>query len=364
MASGPGFLELCSIKKQFGSHQALVDCNLSVEEGEFVTLLGPSGCGKTTTLRLIAGLLRPDDGEIRFEGTVLSTPEIHVPPELRNMGLVFQSFAVWPHMSVRDNIALPLRVRKISRGEIADRVDQVVRLCRLEGFEGRHPHQLSGGQRQRVALARALVYGPRLLLLDEPLSNLDAALREEMRHELRSLHRAVGTTFILVTHDQVEAMSLSNRVVVMNAGNIEQIGSPEEVYHAPKSDFVAQFVGAANLLSGRIVDPEADDDDRCLNVRVGELILQAPRRDGRRGDAECRVAIHPELVQLSPKDESTPAQNSFVGKVVEDYFLGRVHQIIVDVQGVEIRVFKTQSERRKSGEVVRVTIPPEALIIY
>ena len=363
-ASEPPFLELRSVEKSFDDHRALIDCNLSVDEGEFVTLLGPSGCGKTTTLRLIAGLLRPNNGEIRFEGTVLSSPESHVPPELRNMGLVFQSFAVWPHMSVRDNIALPLRVRRRPRSEITDRVDEVVRLCRLGGFEARHPHQLSGGQLQRVALARALVYEPRLLLLDEPLSNLDAALREEMRHELRGLHRAIGTTFILVTHDQVEAMSLSNRVVVMNAGRVEQIGSPEEVYRVPKSDFVAQFVGAANLLSGWVTDVDTDAGAGHLNVKVGAITLLAKTTGSREVGSECRMAIHPELVRVSTVGDAAPSHNSFVGNVVEDYFLGRMHQTIVEVQGMEIRVFTTQTERRKPGESVQVTIPPEALILY
>ena len=359
------FLELHAVEKKFGEQRAVIDCNLTVDRGEFVTLLGPSGCGKTTTLRLIAGLLRPDGGEIEFDGTVLSSPEVHVPPESRNMGLVFQSFAVWPHMSVRDNIALPLRVRGRPRSEIADRVDQVVRLCRLEGFEARHPHQLSGGQLQRVALARALVYEPRLILLDEPLSNLDAALREEMRHELRSLHRAIGTTFILVTHDQVEAMSLSNRVVVMNAGRIEQIGAPEEVYFEPKSDFVAQFVGAANLLSGRVVDVDSHDDSPHLGVQVGDIVLRVARGAvGRKTDTECRLAIHPELVRLSSLGDSESEPNSFVGEVVEDYFLGRMRQTIVDIEGTKIRIFRTQLKRRQSGDAVRVTIPPDALILY
>ena len=362
-ASGPLFLDLRAVDKSFGDHRAVVDCNLTVDEGEFVTLLGPSGCGKTTTLRLIAGLLRPDSGEIHFDGTVLSSPATHVPPEMRNMGLVFQSFAVWPHMSVQDNIGLPLRVRGRPRSEIADRVGRVVRLCRLEGFETRHPHQLSGGQLQRVALARALVYEPRLLLLDEPLSNLDAALREEMRHELRGLHRAIGTTFILVTHDQVEAMSLSNRVVVMNAGRVEQIGAPEEVYRAPASDFVAQFVGGANLLSGRAAEAESGAAGE-LDVRVGNITLLARGAPRRPADAACRIAIHPELVRISAVDEAEAARNSFLGTVVEDYFLGRMHQTVVDVRGLEIRAFTTRSERLKPGDRVRVTIPPEALILY
>ena len=358
------FLQLHAVEKSFGEHRAVIDCNLTVDEGEFVTLLGPSGCGKTTTLRLIAGLLRPSHGEIHFDGTVLSSPETHVPPEMRNMGLVFQSFAVWPHMSVQDNIGLPLRVRGRSRREITDRVHRVIRLCRLDGFETRHPHQLSGGQLQRVALARALVYEPRLLLLDEPLSNLDAALREEMRHELRGLHRAIGTTFILVTHDQVEAMSLSNRVVVMNAGRVEQIGSPEEVYRAPASDFVAQFVGGANLLSGRVVGTEGDGGTGDLDIRIGDITLLARGSQLRAVDATCQVAIHPELVQISALDEAGPSRNSFIGRVVEDYFLGRMHQTIVDIQGLDIRVFTTRTERLKPGDSVRVTIPPEALILY
>jgi len=350
-SSDSDILQLVKVSKRFGTTAALVDCNLDIESGEFITLLGPSGCGKTTTLRLIAGFLRPDSGEVRIDGTVLSSAAFHVPPESRNMGMVFQSFAVWPHMTVFDNVALPLRIRGLARDEIERRSGDILSLCRLEALKSRHPHELSGGQLQRVALARALVYRPRLLLLDEPLSNLDAALREEVRRELHAIHKAAGTTFILVTHDQVEAMSLSDRVVVMNQGHIEQIGTPREIYRQPRTEFVAQFVGAANLLKGEIVTCSADGTCR---LRVGGMILAA-HAYGRNEGSACTAIVHPEAMSISSSKQLD--DNSFQGVVREVFFLGRSQEIVVEVQGVAVRVMEAQGQLYEPGDAVQITIP-------
>jgi len=360
------FLELDGLRKEYNGVVALTDCSLAIGRGEFITLLGPSGCGKTTTLRAIAGFVRPDAGEIRLDGSVLSAASAHVAPEKRDIGMVFQSYAVWPHMSVRKNIELPLRLRKVPGAEIRRRVDETLQLCRLDGFADRDPHQLSGGQLQRVALARALVYRPRLVLLDEPLSNLDVALREDLRREIGRLHKLIGATFVLVTHDQVEAMSLSDRVVVMRQGRIEQIGAPEEIYRSPRTEFVAQFVGAANLLRGSIAAAApaaggADAAARC-RVRVGGLTLAVrPWAGAAEGDA-VTLAVHPEVIRILPPGQGDRAENLFEGTVRAAYFLGRTQEIVVDVEGVELRTVQVRSETFHAGQPVLLSIPGDAII--
>jgi iron(III) transport system ATP-binding protein len=243
-------LELSRLTKRYGDGAAVDGIDLHVERGEFICLLGPSGCGKTTTLRMIAGFIAPDDGEIRADGRMISTPTSVVPPERRNMGMIFQSYAIWPHMTVRDNVGYGLRMQSVPAAERERRTDAALDATRLRLHADRYPGELSGGQQQRVALARALAPHPGILLLDEPLSNLDANLRAEMRFEIRRLHDAYANTSIYVTHDQVEAMTMADRIVVMNAGRIEQIGTPEEVYDRPHSRFVARFIGGSNVLDG------------------------------------------------------------------------------------------------------------------
>jgi ABC-type Fe3+/spermidine/putrescine transport system ATPase subunit len=359
MTAAP-FLELTRVSKRFGETQALVDCDLAVSAGEFLTLLGPSGCGKTTTLRLIAGFLTPDAGEIRIGEALLSSPTTQVPPERRNIGMVFQSFAVWPHMSVYDNIALPLRIRGIARSEVETRCAEVLRLCRLEAQRDRDPHQLSGGQLQRVALARSLVYRPALILLDEPLSNLDASLREEVRRELHTIHKMIGGTFILVTHDQVEAMSMSDRVVVMNHGRIEQIGTPREIYQSPRTDFVAQFVGAANMFHGEVTGGDAANGVR---VRVEGLELVAARRANAPAEGRATIVIHPEAISLLRAAAPADGPNVFNGKVLDLYFLGRVQEVMVEVAGLSLRVAQVRGQSYDSGEAVKVMIAPGNVIL-
>jgi putative spermidine/putrescine transport system ATP-binding protein len=246
------FLSLEGLSKRFGTHTAVDGLTLAVEKGEFVSLLGPSGCGKTTTLQMIAGFVEPSGGAILLEGRDL----LAVKPAKRGLGIVFQSYALFPHMTVAENVAFGLEMQGVAAAERTRRVGETLDLVGLSAFTGRFPRQLSGGQQQRVALARALVIRPRILLLDEPLSNLDAKLREEMQIELRQIQRTVGTTTILVTHDQAEAMALSDRVVVMNHGRAEQIGPPHEAYERPATPFVASFLGRTNLVNGATVRPE------------------------------------------------------------------------------------------------------------
>jgi len=246
------FLVLENLSKRFGAHLAVDSLSLGVEKGEFVSLLGPSGCGKTTTLQMIAGFVGPTSGAVRLEGRDL----LAMKPARRGLGIVFQSYALFPHMTVAENVAFGLEMQGVAAAERTRRVGETLELVGLTAFTGRFPRQLSGGQQQRVALARALVIRPQILLLDEPLSNLDAKLREEMQIELRQIQRTVGTTTILVTHDQAEAMALSDRIVVMNHGRAEQVGPPHEAYERPATPFVASFLGKTNLLDGATVRPE------------------------------------------------------------------------------------------------------------
>src|SRR6266540_6528768 len=241
-------IQIERVTKRFGAMHAVRELSLEVLDREFVTLLGPSGCGKTTLLRLIAGFMAPDEGVIRAGAVTLSTPAAVVPPERRGMGMVFQNYAVWPHKTVYQNVAFGLEVRRVPKSATRTRVARVLELVNLTGLEGRYPSELSGGQQQRVALARSLVVEPSILLLDEPLSNLDAKLRERMRTEIKTLQRRTGITFIYVTHDQAEAMALSDRIVVFNGGRVQQIGSPRDVYERPANLFVADFMGLVNKL--------------------------------------------------------------------------------------------------------------------
>lgn len=248
-----GTLLLENITKKYKDHAAVSSANIQVSKNEFVTIVGPSGCGKTTTLRMIAGFIEPTEGKITLDQDemVNVAKGVILPPEKRGIGMVFQSYAVWPHMTVFDNVAYPLKIRKMNKSLIKEKTREVLRIVHLDPYEKRFPYELSGGQQQRVALARALVMEPRLLLLDEPLSNLDAALREQMRFEIKEIQRKMGITIINVTHDQIEAMTMSDKVVVMNSGHVVQIGSPQEIYNHPNNSFVAKFIGSANILPCR-----------------------------------------------------------------------------------------------------------------
>jgi iron(III) transport system ATP-binding protein len=347
-----------NLNKSFGRHHVLKDVNLEIAEKEFVTLLGPSGCGKTTTLRLLAGFLTPDEGEIRVGGQLLSSPRSTVPPERRRMGMVFQNYAIWPHMSVFDNVAFGLRLAKLGRGEIRERVTRVLAAIGLDGLEGRHPAELSGGQQQRVALARSLVVEPSILLLDEPLSNLDAKLRERMRSELKSLQRRTGITFVYVTHDQAEAMALSDRIAVFHQGALQQYGRPREIYERPANLFVADFMGIVNRLSGEIVDRA----DGRLRVRVGDHVLAAVGPAAAEGAAHhVTLAIRPESVRLGATATDPPG-NRLEGTVVEATFLGNIVDYQIDAGGLLLRVQADRHVVQEVGSRVHLTIPIEECV--
>jgi putative spermidine/putrescine transport system ATP-binding protein len=306
-------LELIGVEKHYGSVRAVDRFSLAIEQGERLALLGPSGCGKTTTLNLVAGFLTPDAGEIRIAGRDVA----RLPPHKRNTGMVFQSYALFPHLPVAENVAFGLRMRRVERSAIARRVAEALALVRLDRLGDRYPRQLSGGQQQRVALARALVIHPEILLLDEPLSNLDAKLRQEMRMELVGILEAVGITTIFVTHDQDEALSLADRVVVMNAGRVEQLGTPTQVYEEPATAFVAKFLGEPNVLAARVVSL-ADGEIVC-ELEGGYRVVSGRKAPVQAGD-RVDVIVRAERVRLARTPSGLP--NSFPARLEHVMYLG------------------------------------------
>ena len=351
---------LQSITKRFGAVTAVNDVTLAIADREFVTLLGPSGCGKTTLLRLIAGFAAPDDGTIRVGDEVMSTPASVVPPERRGMGMVFQNYAVWPHKTVYQNVAFGLEIRRVPRPEARARVARVLDLVNLGGLEDRYPGQLSGGQQQRVALARSLVVEPSILLLDEPLSNLDAKLRERMRWELKELQRRTAITFVYVTHDQSEAMALSDRIAVMHEGTLQQFGPPRDVYARPANRTVADFMGLVNLVPGRVARAAGDES----MVAVGgnhALRLPLPAR-AREGQA-VQVAIRPENVHLVSAGEARA--DTIAATVVEATFLGNLTDCQVTLaDGTRLRVQADPGEALAVGQLVRVRFEAERCTVF
>ena len=340
-------LELTHIAKSYQNTVAVRDFNLEVEQGEFVSFLGPSGCGKTTTLRMIAGFERPDSGVIRLEGKEIT----HTPPNQRNVGMVFQSYALFPNMNVAQNIGFGLKLARRPQQEIARRVDEMLELIHMQGYGNRYPYQMSGGQQQRVALARAIAIQPQLLLLDEPLSALDAKIRVELREEIRRIQRDLNLTTIYVTHDQEEALSLSDRVVVMSAGEVEQIGPPYEIYNYPKTAFTASFIGHLNHLNVDVIDGAAGRFAwKGSEIRVDD----AQPVSGK----EARLAIRPEEMQLGG-----PGENRMPGKVAAISFLGSIVRVLVDVGGTNLSVdlFSTRSLKLpQAGDAVEVVFSTNA----
>ena len=326
------------------------DVSLRIDHGQLVCLLGPSGCGKTTTLRLIAGFLEPTAGEIHVGERVVSSPAKTVPPENRKMSMIFQSYALWPHMTVADNITYGLRLRKQSREMIGKKLAAILATTKLEPLAQRYPGELSGGQQQRVALARALIVEPETLLLDEPLSNLDANLREEMRFEIRRLHDQYRYTTVYVTHDQSEAMTTADLIAVMNAGKIDQLGSPEDIYDSPQSEFVARFIGASNVIKGTARDEN--------HVSFADTILQVVGAKLVAGSS-APVAIRQHDIQLSREVPPNP-QNALKARVTRQVFLGANRDYLVEVaDGTTLRVVTSPDNLVSEGSEVWLILPPD-----
>jgi len=343
-------LELIGLTKRYPGVTSVDAIDLAVEHGEFICLLGPSGCGKTTTLRMIAGFLEPDAGEIRVDGKRFSAPGSVIPPERRSMGMIFQSYAVWPHMTVVDNVAYGLKMQRMPPAERRARSEAILRATRLHELSDRYPAELSGGQQQRVALARALAPNPGILLLDEPLSNLDANLRGDMRLEIRRLHDEFHNTSIYVTHDQVEAMTMSDRIVVMNAGRIEQIGTPQDVYDRPNSKFVARFIGGSNVIEAtHLSDNRVQVAGHTLDVAQGEFA-------GPGKPMGICVKMH-DLELLT--GESISGNNRIPGVVRSHAYLGSHRDYVIDI-GQDLLITAPASLDLAPGSKVQVRFRPES----
>jgi iron(III) transport system ATP-binding protein len=354
----PG-VTITGLTKRYGDLAAVEALDLEVAPGELVALLGPSGCGKTTTLRLVAGFLQPEAGEIRVGDRCLSSPASVVPPERRKMAMIFQSYALWPHMTVAQNVAYGLRFggRQVGKTDRDRRVIEILKVVQLAGFESRYPGELSGGQQQRVAVARALVVEPEILLLDEPLSNLDANLREEMRFEIRRLHEAFGITTLYVTHDQAEAMVISDRIAVLERGRVAQIGTAEDLFERPRTRFVAQFIGRTNLVDALVAE-------HGLVVRDGLRLRVAPSSDVKPG-TKVAVSIRPHAITLLSADVARRAssdENLLRGIVRRASYLGDGVDYEVEVDGVILRVAAAPSLRVAPGTAVTLAVPVDACL--
>jgi ABC-type Fe3+/spermidine/putrescine transport system ATPase subunit len=348
-------LSLIGLGKSFDSVPAVVDVSLALAPGEFVSLLGPSGCGKTTTLRMIAGFIKPTAGRIEVNGEAVSSPSAVVAPERRGMSMIFQSYAIWPNMTVGQNVAFGLRLRKISSAEVTERVNRILDTVRLRHLKDRYPAELSGGQQQRVALARAIVIEPEVLLLDEPLSNLDANLREEMRSEIRRLHDAFRITTVYVTHDQSEAMVTSDRIVVMNRGRIEQVDDPVSLYRRPRTRFVAGFIGRTNLLDGR------REGSRIVFPGFDVPAARAPVGDDVWG---ASFSVRPQSIVLHKAEPADRGGDWWVsGTIEERAYLGEYWEYVVRTGGsdLRLRVSTPPTELHAIDQAVLMQIDPSRI---
>jgi iron(III) transport system ATP-binding protein len=360
-------VKINGLDKHFGPETAVLDFNILIEQGEFVTLLGPSGCGKTTTLRCVAGLERPDGGEIHIgDKLVASHPkDIYLNPEERNIGMVFQSYAVWPHMTVFNNVAYGLKVRKVSKTETRKKTMRALELVGLDQQADRYATKLSGGQRQRVALARAIVYEPNVILFDEPLSNLDAKLREQMRDEIVRLQKEVGITSIFVTHDQSEALVMSDRVVVMDKAVIQQVGNPQDIYANPANAFVANFIGVTSLLEGKILARDGNICDLEIPSKNNQspLRIQAAGAPGTSAGENVYVSLRPEDIVLHINEPTgTDNGNIVEAKVIDTVYLGSFLECRVDVNGHEVNIQIDHFEQLSKGQKVFISIQPEHVL--
>jgi iron(III) transport system ATP-binding protein len=347
-----------ALTRHYGDVTAVDDLSLDVKPGELVALLGPSGCGKTTTLRLVAGFLKPESGEIWVGERCLSSPALVVPPERRRMAMIFQSYALWPHMTVAQNVAYGLRFKSgVPRADRVRKVTEMLRVVQLAGYEQRYPGELSGGQQQRVAVARALVVEPEILLLDEPLSNLDANLREEMRFEIRRLHEEFGITTLYVTHDQAEAMVISDRIAVLERGRVAQVGTADELFYQPRTRFVAEFIGKTNVVNGMAVKPDA--------VAHGSLTLRVASA-GLVPGANVALSIRPHQIELvAPTAAKEDGVNSLRGVVQRASFLGETvdYQVAVADSDLVLRVAAPAIKRLRTGENVGLRIERAACVV-
>jgi iron(III) transport system ATP-binding protein len=350
-----------NLSKRFGAGEtgfaAVSDLSLDIKDGQFVTLLGPSGCGKTTTLRLIAGYLTPNQGTIHVGDRLVSSPAQVVPPDSRGMGMVFQNYAVWPHKTVYENVVFGLKLRKIPASAARRQVEEMLALVNLSGLESRFPNELSGGQQQRVALARSLVVEPEILLLDEPLSNLDAKLRERMRGELKALQRRIGITFVYVTHDQAEALALSDQIAVIDRGRLQQFGTPFEVYARPANRVVADFMGLVNLVPGKVVELH----NGVGKVQAGTgLSLDVAMPDGLAAGDAVDVAIRPENIRLrAANGAAAPA------RISEHVFLGNINEYYATLaSGQVLRVQTHPLEQFAVGDAVTLDVDATQCSIF
>ena len=320
-------VKLEDIVKRFGTLEAVSHVSLDIRDGELFTLLGPSGCGKTTILRLVGGFHKPDQGNIYFGDREVSS----LAPYERNIGMVFQNYALWPHMTIANNVAYGLKLKKFSKTEIGEKISRALKLVNLTGLEDRYPGQLSGGQQQRVALARALVLNPDVLLLDEPLSNLDAKIRIQVRAEIRKLQKDLGITTIYVTHDQEEALTLSDRIAVINLGKLQQLGSPRDLYERPENPFVADFIGINNLIPGEIQEMNAGEKWMRAKTKLGVLVCAY--RDGFKPSDRCTICVRPETASVGRSEEAPKGFNQITGKVSFAYYIGNTIRYDVEVNG-------------------------------
>ena len=353
-------LRLERLSKNFGEFIAVEDVNLHIRRGEFLTILGPSGSGKTTLLMIIAGFLEATTGDIQFDGLSIMS----LRPEKRNFGMVFQGYALFPHMTVRQNIAYPLEVRKGARDEIVKRVDEMLELVQLETFGDRLPRQLSGGQQQRVALARALIFDPLVLLLDEPLGALDKKLRSNVQTQLKHLHRKVGKTFVYVTHDQEEALSMSDRVVIMNHGRVVQVGSPQELYERPSTVFASKFIGKSNILRGVV---NQVDGNEVLYAIADKYFQQLVSNEKFSKNDEIILALRPEKIKIARCKVESNEVNILVGRIIDITYFGSTISVNVETDAVgefivEVQAWRNQ-ETLEEGQEISLTWSPDAAFI-
>jgi iron(III) transport system ATP-binding protein len=355
-------VNLRRVSKLFGDVRAIDDIDLEIREDELFFLLGPSGCGKTTTLRVIAGFYKPDTGQVLFDDRIIND----VPAYKRNIGMVFQNYALWPHMTVYDNIVYGLKIRDVPKAERDRRAEEVLEIVQLGGLGLRYPNQLSGGQQQRVALARAIVTEPELLLMDEPLSNLDAKLRLDTRKEIKRIQRDLGITSIYVTHDQDEALSMADRIAVMNNGKIEQIGSPREIYGNPSNSFVAGFIGETNFIPGTV---ESDEDDVIkVNTSSGDCITAIHREQSFTSSQKVTCSIRPEAIHIHDNPSSIPDDlQHFSAEILSLTYYGVTeHYILRSFNNVELKVsnFNPDLVKRKEGDVFYISFSPKNVFVF